>query len=150
MLNIELHKNMTSTKTQKLLFFSILFILMNCASQRTSNFKEIIYDATTRGRSKKITITDGFVQYKTHQESSSFKLTKYQQEKITEAISKIDLTKINRLKSPTNKRLFDGAMHTFIAIKSNSKEYTSNSFDDTNPPTELKNLCDLLLSFIQK
>lgn len=123
---------------------------MNCASQRTPNIKEIIYDATTRGRSKKITVANSFVQYKTHQESSSFQLNKNQQKKITEEISKIDLTKINSLKSPTNKRLFDGAMHTLIIIKSNSKEYTSSSFDDTNPPIELKNLCDLLLSFIQK
>jgi hypothetical protein len=135
---------------QKLFFFSILFILMNCASQKTTNIKEIIYNATTRGRSENITLRGNSLQYKTYQKSLSFNLTKEQREKVNKEISRINLNTINNLKAPTDKRSYDGAMYTSILIISGTKEYTSTTFDDTNPPIELKALCKLLISFVQK
>lgn len=134
---------------QKLFFFSILFILMNCASQKTTNIKEIIYNAITRGRAENITLKGSSLQYKTNQKSIFINLTKEQQEKVNIEISKINLNEINNLKAPTDKRFYDGAMHTSILIKSNSKEYTSTTFDDTNPPIELKALCQLLINLAQ-
>jgi hypothetical protein len=131
---------------QKLFIFSILFILMNCASQKTSDIKEIIYNAITRGRSENITLRGSTLQYKTTKESIFINLTKEQLAKVNTEVSKINLNEINTLKAPTNKRFYDGAMHTSILIKSNSMEYTSATFDDTNPPAELKALCDLLLN----
>ena len=134
---------------QKLFFFSILFILMNCASQKTTDTNEIIYNAITRGRLENITIKGSSLQYKTNQKSIFINLTKEQQEKVNIEISKINLNEINNLKAPTDKRFYDGAMHTSILIKSNSTEYTSSTFDDTNPPIELKALCQLLLNLAQ-
>jgi len=119
---------------------------MNCASQKTSDIKEIIYNAITRGRSENITLRGSTLQYKTTKESIFINLTKEQLEKVNTEVSKINLNEINTLKAPTNKRFYDGAMHTSILIKSNSMEYTSATFDDTNPPAELKALCDLLLN----
>ena len=131
---------------QRLFYLSILFILMNCASQKTLDIKEIVYNAITRGRLESITLKGRSLQYKTNQESNFINLTKEQQEKVNVEISKIKLNKINSLKAPTDKRFYDGAMHTSILIKANSKEYTSATFDDTNPPIELKALCQLLLN----
>lgn len=119
---------------------------MNCASQKTSDIKEIIYNAITRGRSENITLRGSTLQYKTTKESIFINLTKEQLAKVNTEVSKINLNEINTLKAPTNKRFYDGAMHTSILIKSNSMEYTSATFDDTNPPAELKALCDLLLN----
>ena len=119
---------------------------MNCASQKTSDIKEIIYNAITRGRSENITLRGSTLQYKTTKESIFINLTKEQLEKVNTEVSKINLNEINTLKAPTDKRFYDGAMHTSILIKSNSMEYTSATFDDTNPPAELKALCQLLLN----
>tara|TARA_B110000116_G_C16551025_1_gene453130 strand:- start:135 stop:509 length:375 start_codon:yes stop_codon:yes gene_type:complete len=119
---------------------------MNCASQKTSDIKEIIYNAITRGRSENITLKGSALQYKTTQKSIFINLTKKQLAKVNTEVSKINLNEINTLKAPTDKRFYDGAMHTSILIKSNSMEYTSATFDDTNPPAELKALCQLLLN----
>jgi hypothetical protein len=67
---------------------------------------------------------------------------------VNKEISRINLSTINNLKAPTDKRSYDGAMYTLII--SGTKEYTSTTFDDTNPPIELKALCQLLISFVQK
>jgi hypothetical protein len=105
-----------------------------------------MYNAITRGRSENITLRGSTLQYKTTKESIFINLTKEQLAKVNTEVSKINLNEINTLKAPTNKRFYDGAMHTSILIKSNSMEYTSATFDDTNPPAELKALCDLLLN----
>lgn len=136
---------------QKLYFLPILLILINCASQKkVTDFEELVYDATTRGRSENITLKGESLYYKTHQISEVINLTKDQLKQVDNEVSKINLDEINNLKAPTNKRLYDGAMHTSILIKCGSKNYTSASFDNTDPPIELKPLCDLLISFVQK
>lgn len=124
--------------------------LINCASQKQkTNFDEIIYESITRGRSEKITIKEHTVYYKTHLKSSTYKLTKNQQELLDKEISNLNLKGLSTLKAPTNKRLFDGAMHTNIFIKKDSKQYVSSTFDDTNPPAELIALCTFIKNLIR-
>ncbi len=135
---------------QKLLYFSFIFIFTSCVSQKQQiNIEEIIYNATTRGRTEKITIKKNSLHYKTHLESKTLTLSKQQLKEIDKEVSKINLGGISSLKAPTNKRLFDGAMHTSLVIKKGNKQYTSITFDDTSPPAELKKLCLLLISLVQ-
>lgn len=123
---------------------------LNCAStKQKTDFTEITYEAMTRGRSEKITIKENVVYYKTHLKSSTIKLTEKQQEQLKKELLKVNLSEISNLKSPTNKRLFDGAMHTTVSVKKDTKEYISNTFDDTDPPSELNELCTLIKDFVK-
>ena len=135
----------------KILSLLLLLNFFSCASYKPkNNFEEIIYNATTRGRSEKIIIKNNELQYQTNLSSNSIKLSEKQMDILVKEVSKINLNEINSLKAPTNKRLYDGAMHTTISLKNNSKEYISTTFDDSDPPYELVTLCNLLKSLAKR
>lgn len=64
--------------------------------------------------------------------------------KLNELISKLDLNKFDTWEGPTQKRFHDGARATVITIESNGKTYTSQAFDEGNPPAELNDLYQYL------
>lgn len=66
--------------------------------------------------------------------------------KINSLISKLDLTQIDQWEGPTQARFYDGAKATTIIIESNGQTYNSQSFDEGEPPAELKELYNYLES----
>lgn len=138
-------------KTYIILILISTLTFINCSSSKKAVLSsKIIYDAHTRGRFEKITLTSDNLTYKTRQKSETTSLSEEQKNSLNKEISKIDLNKIDQLTAPTNERFHDGAMHTFISIKQGEKLYTSITFDDTNPPAELLPICNLIKSFIKK
>ncbi|MCH3884235.1 hypothetical protein [Tenacibaculum aquimarinum] len=138
-------------KTYIILILISTLTFINCSSSKKAVISsEVIYDAHTRGRFEKITLTSDNLTYKTRQNSEIITISEEQKNSLNKEISKIELNKIDKLTAPTNKRLHDGAMHTFISIKQGEELYTSITFDDTNPPAELLPLCNLIKSFIKK
>jgi len=135
---------------------------MSCASQKKTNtpthttntstsnkILDISYEARSRGGSKTVHILENVCTYKTRKENRSITLSSEERKNIIKAISKIDLEKMKTLKSPTNKRISDGAMHATLKVKEGTKQYNSSNFDDGYPPAELKSLVDLLMKIVE-
>jgi len=96
-----------------------------------------------------ITYINNTILYKTHDSSKTYFLTKKQIENLYTEVSKINPITISTLEAPSNKRLFDGALHTTLSLKIDNNKYISSQFDDDNPPKELKEIVFLLRSFIK-
>ncbi len=60
--------------------------------------------------------------------------------KLNELVSQLDLAKFDSWEGPTQKRFHDGARATIITIESNGQTFTSQAFDEGNPPAELNDL----------
>ena len=127
----------------------VLLITVSCVAQKTSQeIEEVVFNAHTRGSSENITVVNYNVFHKTQKDSKTHFINKDKRETLESIINKIDVSKIADLKAPSNKRMFDGALHASVSIKIGDKTYVSSSFDDNNPPAELKPLVDLLRRFI--
>lgn len=134
------------------LYLLILCISFGCSSQNiknSTNINEITFNAITRGSSENIIVVDQTVFYKTHNSSNTYAISKEQRDKLDKYIASLNLSEIANLKAPTNKRLYDGALHATLSIKTNKTTYTSSQFDDDTPPTELKPVVELLRSFVK-
>lgn len=136
--------------------FLISFIVMfaSCAAQKKDTnimiINEITLKSITRGNFENIFIKNNHLSHNSPSKNKNFTLTKKDKQAIKKLISKINLETIATLKAPTEKRLYDGAMHTTISITVNGKNYTSNSFDHDAPPKQLKDLTNLLRSYLQE
>lgn len=123
-----------------LVFFASLF--SSCLAQKPKDkVQQIIYEAFTRGSKKEILVSGNIVSVAINSsKNKESTISNKRQKKLLEIIDKIDLSNIHNLKAPSEKRLHDGALHTTIIIKTLTKTYTSTTFDDGNPPKELKEL----------
>ncbi len=127
-----------------------LLFLIGCASSKISNTNyEVIYEAQTRGNFEKIIFSNNKLQLSTRTDNKTVDLSKEKISTINNVLSKIKLSEIAGLESPSNKRAFDGAMNATITIKREKETFTSSSFDHDNPPKELKELVNFLRSFIK-
>lgn len=61
-------------------------------------------------------------------------------------IGNLDVKEMQNWESPTQKRFYDGAKGTTIIIELNGEEFSSQSFDEGEPPAELKEIYDYLES----
>ena len=137
-------------KISKYLAVFVLLITVSCVAQKTSQeIEEVVFNAHTRGSSENITVVNYNVYHKTQKDSKTHFINKDKREAMEAIINKIDVAKIADLKAPSNKRMFDGALHATVTIKIGDKTYVSSSFDDNNPPAELKPLVDLLRGFLE-
>lgn len=123
--------------------------MTNCIAQKTNDtMLNIHYKAITRGSSKTLTVLNDTLEYVFNQEKKSVVLSVENQKEILDLINAIELTKMNSFQSPSSKRASDRALHATLKIEKENKEYTSTTFDHGNPPTALKPLMDLLMSFV--
>lgn len=137
----------------------ILLLSIGCSSQKNTNNKtqtilnqnplNIYYNAKTRGQLKRIHIINNSITYTTLKEKKHIVLSSKTKNELTEIINNLNLEKLKFLKSPTNKRMFDGAMHTFIKITKDNTAYTSANFDHGHPPETLSPLVNLIMTLIK-
>lgn len=134
-------------KPLRYISFSLLFIC--CAVvQEKHPVKEITYEAITRGHSEAIHIKSNLLTHKTHQTSKEISLSAKQLKALYKVLRAIKYTETDKLQAPSEKRFYDGAMAASITFITADKKYQSITFDDDNPPGELKELVLLLKSFI--
>lgn len=125
--------------------FFIVLTMVSCASQKINDtIDSVTYEAMTRGRSKNISLEGKNVTLKTQQETKGYEISSDDRKELVKIIDKIELKNIENLIAPTQKRLHDGAMHATVIITKEGKQYTSATFDDGFPPSELKELVELL------
>ncbi len=129
--------------------FLTLMICMGCPAQESHPVKELTYEAMTRGSSEMIHIKSNTLTYKTHKDSKEVTLSNKQLKALYKALKPIKYTEVDKLKAPSGKRLYDGAMAAVVIFKTDTDSYQSASFDHDDPPAELKDLLMLLKSFIE-
>ncbi|WP_422106458.1 META domain-containing protein [Winogradskyella sp.] len=67
-------------------------------------------------------------------------------ESLNELLQDIDIEHLDKLKAPTDKRLFDGAPHATLSVIRGDVETMSPSFDHGTPPDAIKALVNKVLS----
>ncbi|WP_299833351.1 hypothetical protein [uncultured Tenacibaculum sp.] len=126
---------------------------MSCISQKdnqTSTIYEVIFNAQSRGALENISLTNNTITYKNYNTTKTYKISKNNLEQLFNLIQKLDLKTISEIQAPSNKRATDAALHASLTIKTSNESFTSNVFDDDNPPSELKDIIDLLKTFSQE
>ncbi|MBL4604543.1 MAG: hypothetical protein JKY02_02430 [Flavobacteriaceae bacterium] len=137
-------------KTLLLLCFCSLFLFGCPPPKELTAFQKIDYKAITRGSSFQITLEKGSLRYlKNNIETLKKSLSMKNYKSIYKLLKNIDLATIDKIEPPSKRHQFDGALLGVLEIQSQRKIYTSVSFDDDNPPKELKALIDYLKSLTQ-
>lgn len=135
-----------------------LFLLSICSlllfgcppPQELTAFQKIDYKAITRGSSSQITLEKGvLIRLQNNKEVLKKTLSKKIYKTLFKLLKDIDLNNIDKIVPPSKKHQSDGALLGSLEIMSKGKTYTSVSFDDNNPPKELKELIEYLKSFTQ-
>lgn len=128
------------------LIFITIFISKGCDAEQQQDIESALieYTATTRGFYQQIVVQNQ--QYTvTKDRNGNEKLdkksiSKAEWKKIVEAFQEVDLDELPKLKSPTEKRFYDGAAIANIKIVYKGKTYETNGFDHGNPPLEIEKL----------
>ncbi|UGS23718.1 hypothetical protein [Flavobacterium channae] len=121
-------------------------------SLQTSNLPTVVYQETTRGRYRKITISEGSIYVITaHGAKPVFwVLKKDDSQKLFDLFQKIDLEKLSTLKAPTEKRFYDGAPIANISFTTEKQTYASTDFDGGFPPAAIEAFVNELIVVAEK
>ena len=132
----------------KVLGFLVFFACLDCKSQdaHQEDKLSIKYEAKTRGSSFLMTIENGKFNFSSLDTKQTKVLSKTQISKLTELVNEIDLSQMNQMEAPSEKRYTDGAMFASLNITKNSNKYNSVEFDHGNPPKALSSLYAYLIS----
>lgn len=121
------------------------------AKNQAMNLQTIKLQKVTRGNSSLLQITPSEIT-KTQEvlggqgEAVATKIKAENWQKIGELISKINLNEMANWEAPTQERFHDGARITTLEIQANGEVYSSQAFDEGQPPVQLKELYDYLES----
>ena len=119
------------------------------AVQKQEDHITITYQASSRGVFEEIAISKDSLVLCNDVNRNSFTTYTYDKKEWNECLElleNINVSQLPKLKAPTGKRLYDGALHAILTIKSEEGEVTSSSFDHGEPPAEIKALVEKLLS----
>lgn len=129
----------------------LIVIFSSCnAQEETSDSLEFTYLALTRGSYINITFTKDSLNLNSTEKNKTIDLNEEQRENILQEISKLNLSEINLLLAPSNKRFSDGTLSAKFIFKRANETFTSSDFDHENPPEKLKSLYSLLKKIIKK
>ncbi|WP_272150581.1 hypothetical protein [Tenacibaculum aiptasiae] len=126
-----------------------LFFVVVVTNSSAQKLNKIIYKAHTRGTAIEIRVEENTIKYQKNGKKLDFKLSEEEVGRFEELIKKINLSELEVLKSPTNRRNSDGALIASFIIEVGKKEYSSSTFDAGNPPKELKKLEDVLTELVK-
>lgn len=118
----------------------------SCASQKSSDEITINYKATTRGSNISIEVTSKIFKKIENGTEFTTKTSSSYWNELTSLINELKLEEIESFEPPSNKRLYDGALHAVLTITINNKSFNSQTFDHGNPPKELKKLLEKVLN----
>ncbi|WP_445714443.1 hypothetical protein [Flavobacterium sp.] len=119
---------------------------------QTSNLPKLVYQETSRGGFRKISINEGVIYVVSAQGAKPvyWMLKKEDNQKLLDLYKKIALDKINSLKAPTEKRFYDGAPIANISFIIENQTYTSTDFDGGFPPKEIEAFINELILIAEK
>ena len=145
----------------------LLFTITGCKCQKTTienagttaetmklqqELPELVYESLTRGFYQKITIAQGkfLVQDASDAKPKEVILTDADIEALYKAYTAIDVKQLSALKAPTEKRFYDGAPITNLAITEAGEVYKTPDFDGGYPPAYIENLVNTILKIEAK
>ena len=117
------------------LFIILLIVETNFNNTETIKSVELSYQ--TRGMQKCLYITSDSVRITINGKINGYKTNKSQWQSILKSFQKVKLSGISKLKRPSTKSFYDGAMMTQLKVITNLKEYESVGFDHDMPPSAL-------------
>ena len=109
----------------------------------------ISYTAQTRGTFQNVTVSQQQVTVNNSRGKNpkvTYPCSKEDWNEITRLLSNIDTSKLKDLKAPSAKSHYDGALAATLKLTMEGKEMTSPTFDHGNPPSEVAQLVNKLLS----
>ena len=127
----------------------ITCVILFCAcpeNQNLKDFDKIEYNAFTRGRSETITLENGLLKHSENQNTIEKKLKNKDYKKLYKLLKELNLASLDKLTPPTTRHRFDGAMGATLSISKKGNTNTTPTFDDDNPPVEIKKLISYLQS----
>ena len=127
----------------KLLIFMLMF---GSNSLHTETIKLVELSYRTRGMQQFLHISRDSIEVKINDKISHYKTTKTQWQNIVKTFQKVKLNNITKLKRPSSKSSYDGALMAQLMVVTNRKEYNSVSFDHDTPPAELVKIIDAMKS----
>jgi hypothetical protein len=138
------------------LLFLTLFLGRGCESDSKQDLNSAIieYVANTRGFYQKVILDKHMVTIsndrKGKEKAVQAKISEEDWTILVDAFQEINLEELKDLKSPTEKRLYDGAAIAHLKITYNGNIYESQSFDHGFPPYEIKKLVSKINSFAKQ
>ena len=132
-----------------------IFLSKGCGPDEQIDMKSAVveYTATTRGFFQKVTIKNQEVFVTKDRNSDEIgKATKISDADWKELVTDfqaINLEEMSNLKSPTEKRFYDGAAIANLNITFNDKIYKSQSFDHGFPPAEIEKLVNKINALVK-
>ena len=116
------------------------------------NLPVVVYQETTRGFYREITIREGkiFVVTARGAKPAFWELKKEDYKKLLDLYQKIDLKGLSSLKDPTQKRFYDGAPIATLSFSGEKETYTSSEFDGGFPPKEIEAFVNELIAVAEK
>jgi len=139
-------------KVLSILFLTI-FLGKGCDSETKQDLETAVieYVANTRGFYQKITIQNNTVSVSRDRDGkdnpAAVKLSEADKKELLAGFQDIELEEMQNLKSPTEKRFYDGAAIAGITITYKGKTYKSAAFDHGNPPVEIEKLVTKVTSY---
>lgn len=127
-----------------------LLLITSCAAQKANNaMLDIRYEASTRGTSRVLQVKNDTIVYKNNEKEKTIVLTSEVRKEMEALLAQIAIEKMEHFKAPSKERAHDGALHAVLKIRKGAEEYVSTTFDDGNPPAELKALVDYLMEIVE-
>ena len=124
----------------------IFMLMFGTNSLHTETIKSVELSYRTRGMQQFLYITRDSIEVKINDKISHYKTTKTQWQNILKTFQKVKLNNITKLKRPSSKSSYDGALMAQLMVVTNRKEYNSVSFDHDTPPAELVKIIDAMKS----
>jgi heat shock protein HslJ len=109
------------------------------------------YKAYTRGGKTEVVIDDRLMNGgmksvgKGEQKITPFYVTQTEWDELLTETGKLDLDKLETISAPSKAHQFDGAPAASLTITVNDKAYRSVTFDQGNPPDEIKSLVEKMI-----
>lgn len=132
------------------MIFLTLFLAKGCDAELKKEMKEanIEYQATSRGFYLNINIQDEklFMTRQRDGETKEYKLKNQDWKDLANLYKKIDIKKLSTYKDPTQKRFYDGAAIANLIVVYEGKTYQTIGFDHGNPPVEIEEFVNKIVS----
>ena len=133
------------------LFILTLFLGKSCESeaQKKMETAQLIYTANSRGFFQEIVIENHKLSIKKDRkrEAVQSKISDADWKELVQLFQEVNLDEIKNLKSPTEKRFYDGAAIAQLKINYDGKNYESQSFDHGFPPEAIKKIVTKINAF---
>jgi len=109
----------------------------------------IEYQAISRGYYLNINIQDEKLTMTRQRdgETKEYTLTNQDWKDLADLYKKVDVDKLSTYKDPTQKRFYDGAAIANLRVVYEGKTYETVGFDHGNPPVEIAEFVNKIVSF---